>query len=166
MARHSWRVMSALTLFLAAVLANNAARSAEDPKEQLARRFAAALQARDSAMVTNLLHPQVRACMNASNYEYFDDLINNFSNTPPRAYRISVTTLADPATLPSLPPEMFRYPIRPTYQFEIEWQTKPSTFISLIRPIAAAGGAWYVVYQCPSPAGLKFMHSSSDSSRE
>lgn len=116
--------------------------------------------------MTELLHPKVRAGMNATNREYFDDLTNNFEDTPPAGYKVTITPLEGETVLPSLPADSFAYPVQPTHQFDIDWSSGPDHFVSVIRTIAAVNGAWFIVYPCPNEAGMKFVHEQLERGRE
>jgi len=160
------QVIAFLALLLARLAASSQAFSADPAQELLARQFAAAVQTRESGKMEQLLHPKVRACIDASNREYFDYLINNFQNTPPADYIVTITPLQSKTLPPIFPADMFTYPVQPTHQLEIEWNSGPNSYVSLIRTIADVNGTWFVVYPCPNAAGVKFVHEQLVRGRE
>jgi hypothetical protein len=160
--RTGWRRAIALAaLLLARPFASRPAVAADPAQALLAQQLVAAMQEKDADMLERLLHPSVRACIDASNREYFDWLTHKAVNAPSNNYKTTIEPLKENAVPPFLPPDMFKYPIRPTHQLQIHWSDGNDTTV-VIRTIAALDGVWYVVFPCPDAAGAKFVHEAHD----
>jgi hypothetical protein len=129
---------------------------ADPAREQFAEKLIAALESKDSARVKALIHPQVLACRNFA--EYFDLMKwQEFKTLPIPGYKVSFTALPGDFKAPFLPPDKFVFPVQPTYQLQIDWQRGPNSLFSLVHFIAEKDGAWWLVYPCPSDAGIQLV---------
>ena len=155
--------MLRVTLVLAAALvlvANTAAAQTAAPGDPGQRTFVndymAAVGAKDVAALRRLIHPASLACMNDSNRDFYDVLFANAVKEGPRSsYRITrigpTTGLAEKL----VPAGMIRYPVTPTHEVRIDFETGPNRSKTLIRQIAMADGSWLEVMPCPTPEGLE-----------
>lgn len=116
----------------------------------------AAMRAPDSSAMRKLTHPAVLACINADNRELFDTFLAprpdlDLSGT----YRVTaIEPLGpNPAAL-GVPPGFGSNPVPPTHQIQIDFQGNAQRSVSLVRQIAQLGGNWYMVFACPTPAGV------------
>jgi hypothetical protein len=148
------------------------AASGEDPSSEAARQefvrnYIAAIESRDPARVKALTHPQVLACKNFP--EYFDlGKETAFKEQPGPGYKVTFTALPGDAKPPLVPPDKFKYPVQPSYQFQIDWSrnAEGTSLVSLIQFIAEKDGAWFLVYPCPNDAGIKLIHEMTAEGRK
>jgi hypothetical protein len=148
--------------------ASGAASAAKpnDTPEKLAQAYVLAVQSRDAARVRGLFHPRLLACRNDANAAYFDYLVaNELSDVPRAGYKITAGPIN--GALPELlPKEMFTYPVVPTAQFQIDWNSSEYASTTLIRWLAPEGGRWYIVDLCPSAAGVRFFQKQMAQGKE
>jgi hypothetical protein len=138
---------------------------ADPAREQFAQTLIAALETKDPARVKTLIHPQVLACKNFA--EYFDLMKGTeFRTLPVPGYKVSFTALPGDFKVPFLPPDKFAFPIRPSYQLQIDWQRGANSLFSLVHFIAEKDGAWWLVYPCPNDAGIQLVHQMVGASHE
>jgi ribosomal protein L7/L12 len=156
----------AITLFMFALAgcqksanARPSGASLETTPQQFAQAYVGAVQTKNVARVKALLHPQVLACINDANREYFDYLINQeIENSSNGDYKVTITKLTNNFPPLGVPADMFRYPVSPAYQLQIDWDPASSKSVSVIRTIAPENKKWFLVYACPNAAGIKFFH--------
>jgi hypothetical protein len=105
------------------------------------------------------LHPRVRACINERTREYFDSISSNSVGGTTAGYHITkLAAWQGPGPLWTLPPDGFSYPVEPTYELHLKFD-KSNT--ELVRYLAPAGKAWYMVLPCPNEKGIAFVHENA-----
>lgn len=130
-------------------------------QQQLARSYMAAVRSQNRAQLAALLHPKVAACQNASTREYFDFVAGqSLNNVPPGKYTITVTAIPPGGPPAILPATMFKYPVQPQFQLQIDGDSTALASVSIVREIAIQDGRWYIVYPCPNAAGIKYFHEN------
>ena len=130
-------------------------------QQQLARSYMAAVRAGNRAQLAALLHPKVAACQNASNREYFDYVSSQSMRDVPRGkYTVTLTAIPPGGAPAILPATMFKYPIQPQFELQIDGDRTAPESASVIRTIAPQDGRWYIVYPCPNAAGIKYFHEN------
>jgi hypothetical protein len=122
--------------------------------------FMAAIRSQDPARVKASYHPAVRACMTPQTQAFYDvivadDLRDGRHLGPYKVAKLRAITEAP--SLLTLPAEGFAYPVKPTYEAQIDWPTGPNSTFVVQRYLAEAGGRWYVVYPCPNARGMAFV---------
>ena len=141
--------------------------SANAAQQELAQSYMAAVRAKDRTRLRALLHPKVAACLNASTREYFDYLADqSMQDIPQGNYKLTVTTLPPGGPPPILPASMFKYPVQPTHQLQIDGDVTATSSTSVIRSLAAQNGNWYIVYPCPNAAGVSYFHENIARARQ
>ncbi len=148
--------MGKLTISFA-LLASSALAASDDDAIQntFVKPWVEALRSNDKARIVSLVHPAVRACMNDPSTKDFWDytLYHQVHAAPPGAYRITkLGPMQGPAPT-FLPEEDVAYPVRPTYELQIEFEQNNLVFIQFL---AAANGSWYYVIPCPNEKGMAF----------
>jgi len=115
-----------------------------------------AIQSKDKAGIERTFHPAVRACMNAGGREFFDNWLDREAQSPPKgAYlilKLAPMTEPPPAFLPE---DGFPYPVKPTYQVQIEFEQSAVVFHLYLAP---SNGTWFEVGPCPNEKGMAFFH--------
>jgi hypothetical protein len=133
------------------------AASPSAAQQQLANRYMAAVRTKDRAQLQALLHPKVAACENLSIRDYFDYLAEqSLKDVPQGKYTVAVTPLPAGEPPAILPATIFKYPVRPTHQLQIDSEAALAESVSVIRTIASQEGRWYIVYPCPNAEGIKY----------
>jgi hypothetical protein len=147
-------------MFLCAILVLPCALAA-DPDSAIRDTFVpgyiAALRSQDTVRIKKFLHPEVLACMNEKNQEYFDYLSRSEAGDDVGGdYKITrIAPLNGPAPLLGLPEDGFRYPIQPSYELHVEFKDGR---LELIRFLAEAHGTWFELYPCPNEKGVALVH--------
>src|SRR5260221_3723986 len=107
-----------------------AAARAEDAEAAIQRTFvtgwiaainSTAGNCKDTARIQRFLHPQVRACINASSQEFFDSVLSREAQRAPIG-KYTITKLAPMNEAPPefLPGDGFVYPVKPTYELNLD----------------------------------------------
>lgn len=137
---------------------SGAASPGLDTPEKLARAYIAAVRSHSAARVLALYDPRVLACRTRENEAYFHQLVaDEFRYIPRSGYLITITSLHGPAST-GLAPEIFTFPVRPMKQLRIDTDTTNPDAATIVRAMAADHGRWYLVYPCPTAAGMKALH--------
>jgi hypothetical protein len=157
-------IMGRFGILLALVLTSEAASgfaaspSASDDaaiQNTFVKPWIAAMQSKDKGAVERLYHPAVRACVNPATKEFFDFVLEReVQDAPAGTYHVTkiAPTQQPPPTF--LPEEDVRYPVRPTYQVQIDVENSDLTYIRFLAP---ANGSWYEVYPCPNQKGMAYL---------
>lgn len=129
--------------------------------EAFAKEFVEAVNSKNAERRLALLHPQSRACINAQTQPYYDWIFSRQSrHVIPAAYK--VTTNPVPGDTPLMSDGRSDYPLRPTQQLQIDFETGPYRSTSIILLIARDGAGWREVLPCPRPdaiAGIRVVEA-------
>jgi hypothetical protein len=111
--------------------------------------FIAAVNAKDRAKLTAVVHPASAAAM-AANKAMADGFFNSrFAQTIPAEHKTTVTVL--PADKPLPFSEMgFTYPVKPTHDFHIQFMGGPNQSLGSIGFIVFQDGKWLEVVPAPA----------------
>jgi len=126
----------------------------------LAKAYVAALQAKDRTQILTLFHPAVRACMNAGTKPFFDSIVSEqLKGFPSGDYSSIDIKPVKPKSTPSLwvflPEKSFPYPVKPTYDIQVEWDSTPDGMFFDMLEAAPSGQSWYLVTACPTAEGMR-----------
>lgn len=154
MRRH---IVRTVALAVVAGVASVSAQPAGDPAQRtFVREYMAAITAKDVEALKRQIHPASLACMNEANREFFDFIFERALDRAPAAtYQLTDVSAAPAGDPPFWPKGFARYPVRPTHQVQIDFETAPGRHMALVRVIAPAGGAWFEVMPCPTAEGLQ-----------
>jgi hypothetical protein len=123
-----------------------------------------ALRSRDKARLERFLHPAVRACINPGTKDFFDSIgeheVQLDVSGPYRVIKIEPMRQAAPTFLPA---EDVQYPVRPTYEVDIEFEQR--NFVST-RFLAPANGSWFAVVPCPNEKGMAYLREQRKEGEE
>ena len=156
-------VLSLAFLCAAAAISSaafSAPASERDAQTAFVRSYVAALQSKDVAGTLGLMHPANRACMNASNRAFFDQIVEQQITGFPKG-RYSNLTIArvapksEPTLWAFLPSASFPYPVKPTYRIQIDFNNTPDSLFSDDVEVAQSGSSWYWVTACPNADGMR-----------
>lgn len=121
--------------------------------EGFAKEFVDTINSKNTGRRLALLHPGSRACINARTQPYYDWIFTRQSrHVIPAAYK--VTTSPVPGDAPLMSDGRSDYPLRPTQQLQIDFETGPYRSTSIVLLIARDGAAWREVLPCPRPEAV------------
>lgn len=128
----------------------------------------AAIRAHDVAAITRLTHPASLACIDDTTREFFDFVLaREVTNARTAAgYRIVRVAPVPPGAAHGVPPNLFRDPVPPTHEFQVELGTDAVSTTTVIRQVARLDGAWYTVVACPTAEGLERFRERQIQTRE
>jgi len=143
--------MGALCIPLAFCASAGAQERSPGKPELLAKSFVEAVNSHVLAQRVAILHPSSKACINAGTEPYFSWIFSRQMKyvIPPAAYRVSIQQL--PA---SWADGNLGYPLRPTHQIQIDFDTAPNRSTSVVLAAVRDGERWYEVLPCPGPEAI------------
>lgn len=142
-----------LGLALLSPLWSSAQVTEPDRPEAFAKEFVDAVNSKNTERRLALLHPKSRACINAQTQAYYDWMFSRQSkHVIPAAYKI--TTNPVPSDTPLMSDGRSDYPLRPTQQLQIDFETGPYRSTSIVLLIARDGASWREVLPCPRPDAI------------
>ncbi len=160
-------ILLALALTSAAASGFAASPSAPDDaaiQNTFIKPWIAAMQSKDKAAVERLYHPAVRACMNPATKEFFDFVLEReVQDAAAETYHVTKIAPVQQPPPTFLPEEDVKYPVRPTYQVQIDVENSGLTYIRFLAP---ANGSWYEVYPCPNEKGMAYLREQQKQGAE
>jgi len=119
--------------------------------EVLGRSFVQAVNSKTLERRVDLVHPKSRACMNASTEPFFSWIFSRQMNyvIPEANYKVSSQPLGPMPSPPGLD-----FPVQPTQQIQIDFDTAPNSGITVVLFAARVGDRWYEVLACPRPEAV------------
>jgi len=154
----------AISVCASALLAFNAPSAASPTVRAQQIKFAnalvAALQSGDRARVIPFFHPAVRACIDDRTRPFFDSVVDEqLKGFPSGKYSSIDTTSVSAKSTPSLwaflPEKAFPYPVMPTYDIQVKWDSTPDGMFIDMLEAAPSGASWYLVTACPNADGMR-----------
>ncbi len=122
----------------------------DDPlhPEAFARYFVDAINSKDADRRLAIVHSASRACINPQSQPFFDWIFARRAKYHiPADHRIIVTPI-DPGRT-QLGDGPLAYPLRPTHQLQIDFDTAPSRGTTIVVLVAFDDGYWREVLPCP-----------------
>jgi hypothetical protein len=117
--------------------------------ESFAKSFVDAINSKSTERRLELLHPKSKACINAETRPYFDwILVRQSRHVISAAYQVAIQPLSSQRKVS--PDGRSAYPVRPTHQLQIDFDTGPNKNTSLVLFTVREGQRWYEVLPCPS----------------
>jgi hypothetical protein len=124
-----------------------------DHPEAFAKLFVDAVNSKSAERRLALLHPKSKACINAQTQPYYDWIFSRQSKyVIPAKYRVAGKPLAAKQPLPS--DGKSDYPLRPSHQLQIDFNTGSYSATSIILFLVRDGSRWYEVLPCPHPDAI------------
>ena len=153
----------AIALSASGILAPSYGRAEDIDAAQRAfvDRYVAAITARDGENLKKLIHPASLACMTEANRDYFDFVSTQdlrYASALGGGYTLSNFAPIDTQTAAtSEMGGLVKNPVPPTHQFQIDTPFDASNrSVTVMRVVAQANGAWFIVTGCPTEQGLAF----------
>jgi len=152
-------VPTVLALILSLSLASHAQGVSSNGPETFAKLFVDAINSKSLVQRQALLHPKSRACINTQTQPYYDWIFSRQlkRTIPVGVYRVKVEALSG-KPLPS-PDGRSDYPLQPSHQLEIDFDTAPRSSTSIILLIVRDGEGWHEVLPCPRPEAIAEIQS-------
>jgi hypothetical protein len=153
----------ALTLLLLAA-APAIADSPERPLE-FAPRLVAAINGKNLDRRKALLHPKTLACITPQTQPFIEDsLADQFRYNIPASYASRFEVI--PANRPLSVADGVTFPLRPTHQVQLDWETGPQQGVTFVALVAYTGSGWREVWPCISPEKVPAMQSVKEARRK
>jgi hypothetical protein len=160
--RRSVTVAACSLALLACCAASTPAPSLRDQQVKLARGYVAALHSKEKARIEDFFHPAVRACINDKTRSFYDYIVaQQLQGMPSSDYSKITITKVGPKNTPIIwafvPAKGFPYPVMPTYDVQLDFQSAPNDMLTDMLEVAPSGTSWYLVMPCPNAYGLAYM---------
>ncbi len=127
--------------------------------ETFAKEFVDAVNSKSTERRLSLLHPKSRVCVNVQTQPYYDWIFSRqLRQVIPAAYK--VTTKPVPGEKALVSDGRSDYPLRPTQQLQIDFETGPYSSTSIILLIVHDGTRWYEVLPCPRPETITYVKAA------
>lgn len=122
--------------------------------EAFAKLFVDATNSKSAERRLALFHPKSKACITAQTQPYYDWIVSRQLKhvIPAAKYKVEATPLSGKQPLPS--DGKSEYPLRPSHQLQIDFDTGPYSSTSIVLFIVRDGARWYEVLPCPSPDAI------------
>ena len=136
---------------------------ADDPKkpEVLAKRFVDAVSSKSTEQRKAILHPKSLACINAQTQLFYDWIFSRqFQYAIRPNYKSAAAAIARDE-VPDLEGEA-DYPLVPTHQLQIDFDTGPFSGTTIVLLIAYDARRWSEVLPCPRPETIAKMKAAPD----
>ncbi len=140
-------------LVLGAVFVGCSGSGGVGTSDQLADAFVASVNDKDGDRLAGLIHPGCLTDLTSLEQKFLDEqLERNFSRTIPEGHSATVAGLKGD----ELPfGDAMRWPIRPTHQIAIEFNTDEHSSVSIIRFLREQDGEWSMVVCFPNDENMK-----------
>jgi hypothetical protein len=135
-----------------AALPAPAAGQADRPDRPLAfaPRLVAAINGKDLERRRALMHPRTLACVTPQTRPYFEEMLaSQFRHTIPASHRVRAETVA--ADRPLSFGKGVEFPLRPTHEVHIDYETGPHKSTTIIAFVAYTKAGWREVGVCMKP---------------
>jgi hypothetical protein len=120
--------------------------------------YIAALGAQDLDALRQVIHPASLACINADNRDFFDFLFTKELGYGPdvkgNVHIARLEPVVDGSFAAEGMPGLVSFPVKPSYEVQIDIERSATSLLSLMRPLAPRDGRWHIVLGCPSEKGL------------
>ena len=129
-------------------------------------RYVQAINSKNKQQLKELMHPSYLNCMNNSNQDYYEDIIQRtLKYNIPDNYEVSVEVLSGDAIIKEEDAILkgvegakqgdLSYPIKPTHQLQIDFSTGKYSSTTIVRKLVQEGDNFYEVSVCPSMAMIE-----------
>jgi hypothetical protein len=135
----------------------------DDPEhpEVFAKRFIEAIGSKSPEHRKALVHPKSLACINAQTEPFYNEIFSRQLKYKIPANCKSVVTPI-PANYPSMFKGQFDYPLLPTHQIQIDFDTGPHSGTTIVLFVVYDAKRWYEVLPCPRPEIITRMQAAKE----
>jgi hypothetical protein len=159
----AWRLALVLALLWALPVA--AQRDSPDQPLAFAPRLIAAINGKNLERRKALLHPKVLACLTPQTRPFVEEgLANQFRHSVPANPRLRAEAI--PSDRPLSLGDGIEFPLRPTHQVHIDWETGPYKGVTIIAFVAYHEGAWRELSPCVNPEKVPQMQAVREARRK
>jgi hypothetical protein len=100
-----------------------------------------------------LLHPRTRRCSTGGAAPMWEHTVRRQAlRAIPPDHKWKMTPVR--AGQPLMFSEQFDYPVRPTHQLQLDYESEPMRSTTVIVQVAREEGRWYEITACPKPATI------------
>ena len=134
--------------------------------EGLAKSFVEAINGKNQERRLALLHPRSKACIDGRSQPCYDWIFSRQAKhvIPAAKYKLLVEPLVGAQMLAA--DGKSDYPVRPTHQLQIDFDTGPNSSTSIVLLIVRDGTSWYEVLPCPRPETIASVRTAEASRAE
>ena len=161
-------IVGCLAAALGVALAGAAlAVSADSPDRPLefAPRLVAAINGKNLDRRRALLHPKTLACITPQTQPFIEDaLADQFRYNIPASHKVRSDAI--PADRPLSVADGVTFPLRPTHQVQIDWETGPQQGVTFVALVAYTESGWREVWPCISPEKVPAMQTVKEARRK
>ena len=122
--------------------------------------YISAITGSDIERYKRLLHPRTRACMNAGNAAFFDNIFARRVDRVVKNPRVTIEKVKDPAMFSAARNNGVSYPSRPSHLLHINLVSASSKQYQISAHVVREAGIWYEVLPCPSARSLDMMREA------
>jgi len=152
-----------LTLLLLA--AAPAMADSPDRPLEFAPRLVAAINGKNVDRRKELLHPKTLACITPQTQPFIEDwLADQFRYSIPASYKSRFDVI--PADRALSVADGVTFPLRPTHQVQIDWETGPQQGVTFVAMVAYTESGWREVWPCISPQKVPAMQTAKEMRRQ
>jgi hypothetical protein len=152
---------------LALLLLAAAPASADSPDRPLefAPRLVAAINGKNLDRRKALLHPKTLACITPQTRPFVEEsLAEQFRYDIPAGHKMRADAI--PADRPVALGDGVAFPLVPTHQVQIDWETGPQRGVTIVAMVAYTEGGWREVGPCFSAGKVPSMQAMKEARRK
>ena len=123
-------------------------------QQTFAQEYIAAITGSDIERYKRLLHPRTRACINADNADFFNNIFSRRVGRSAKNPRTSLEKITNSAMFSPARSNGVSYPARPSHLLHINLVSTASKQYALSVYLVRETGLWYEVLPCPSAKSL------------
>jgi len=141
--------------------------SADNPDRPLdfAPRLVAAINGKNLERRIALLHPKALACLTPQTRPFIEEsLVRQFRHSIPANHRSRTEAIAAGRALSVA--DGVEFPLRPTHQVHIDWDTGPHKGVTIVAFVAYTEGGWREVWPCIKPEKVPQMQAVKEARRK
>ena len=137
-----------IAVLIAGLLMIGYAQGAEDPAElAFVQKLVAAINRDDREARKSLMHPDALVCDQALKQAMAEGAYAPKQSKIPPGYRWQISAI--PAGVAGWFPDKFDYPVRPTHQLSIDFDTAPTRSDGIVLQVVRYRNEWREVTGCP-----------------
>jgi hypothetical protein len=130
-------------------------------QQTFAQEYVAAVTGPDIERYKRLLHPRTRACMNADNADYFNNIFARRTGRSAKNPRSTLEKVKDYGMFSPARNNGVSYPARPSHLLHINLVSTASKQYALSVYLVRENGLWYEVLPCPSAKSLVMLREAN-----
>ena len=126
----------------------------DEAQKELVTRYVAAVNAKDTGKLKELVHPKCLAAITDETRSFYDFIfLSEFKQTIPDGYKVRVNAVRQDQ-LDSMV-GFATFPIQPTHTIQVEWFPTPNNTQARVIFAVQDGGKWFDVLPVPTAETLQ-----------